>query len=73
MRLQRHQVPVFTNEKGRALKKYSHGGKVLDRLSSRTDHFVLNNDKLLQCSVPVLPLPVELVSFKANKNTYTFF
>ena len=45
--LGRHQVPVFTDEKGRALKKYSSGGKVLDRLSSRTDHFVLNDkDKL---------------------------
>ena len=29
-----HQVPVFIDEKGRALKKYSLGGKVLDRLSS---------------------------------------
>ena len=41
--LRRHQVPVFTDEKGRALKKYSHGAKVLDRLSSRTDYFVLND------------------------------
>ena len=47
MGFRRHQVPVFTDEKGRALKKYSHGGKVLDRLSSRTYHFVLNDkDKL---------------------------
>ena len=47
VRLRRHQVPVFTDEKLRALKKYSQGGKVLDRLSSRADHFVLNDkDKL---------------------------
>ena len=47
VQLRRHQVPVFTDEKLHALKKYSHGGKILDRLSSTADHFVLNDkDKL---------------------------
>ena len=42
--LPRHQIPVFVDERSRALNKYAHGNKVLDRLvsSSRTDYFVLN-------------------------------
>ena len=40
--LLRHQLPVFLNQRGRALSKYAHGSKVLDRLAARTDHFVLN-------------------------------
>ena len=31
--LSRHQVPVFVDERDRALRKYSHGSKVLDRHS----------------------------------------
>ena len=37
-----HRMPVFLDERGRALNKYGHGSKVLDRLAGRTDHFVLN-------------------------------
>ena len=40
--LPRHRMPVFLDERGRALNKYGHGSKVLDRLAGRTDHFVLN-------------------------------
>ena len=42
--LPRHEIQVFVDERGRALSKYAHGSKVLDRLvsSSRTDYFVLN-------------------------------
>ena len=40
--LPRHRMPVFLDERGRALNKYGQGSKVLDRLAGRTDHFVLN-------------------------------
>ena len=33
--LKKHQVPIFVDKRGRALGKYSHGSKVLDRLSTR--------------------------------------
>ena len=45
--LKPHQLPVFLDHKGRAIKKYSHGSKVLDRLSVKPDNFVLcEKDKL---------------------------
>ena len=31
--LPRHRIPVFLDERGRALNKYGHGSKVLDRLA----------------------------------------
>lgn len=40
--LLRHRLPVFLDQRGRALSKYAYGSKVLDRLAARTDHFVLN-------------------------------
>ena len=40
--LPRHRMPVFIDARGRALNKYAHGSKVLDRLAARTDFFVLN-------------------------------
>ena len=40
--LPRHRMPVFFDERGRALNKYAHGSKVLHRLAARTDFFVLN-------------------------------
>ena len=36
-----HRMPVFFNERDRALNKYGHRSKVLDQLAGRTDHFVL--------------------------------
>ena len=39
--LLRHQLPVFIVQRSRALNKYAHGSKVLDRLAARKDHFVL--------------------------------
>ena len=45
--LKSHQIPVFTDERGRATTSYSKGGKVLDRLSKvdRNDIFLSENDK----------------------------
>ena len=40
--LLRHQLPVFLDQRGRALSKVAHGSKVLDRLAAGTDHFILN-------------------------------
>jgi len=40
--LLRHQLPVFIVQRSRALNKYAHGSKVLDRLAAWKDHFVLN-------------------------------
>ena len=34
--LSAHKIPVFIDERGRALNKYKHGSKVLDRLSQST-------------------------------------
>ena len=31
--IKRHQIPVFVDQRGGALNKYTHGGNVLDRLS----------------------------------------
>ena len=35
--LPRYRMPVFLDERGRALNKYAHRRKVLDRLAVRTD------------------------------------
>ena len=40
--LPRHRMPVFLDERGRALNKYAHGKKLLYRLAAKTDFFVLN-------------------------------
>ena len=40
--LPRHRMPVFLDERGRALNKYAHGNKLLYRLAAKTDFFVLN-------------------------------
>ena len=46
--LRSHQVPVFLDGRGRALKKYVHGSKVLDRIcKSDTHNFALcDKDKI---------------------------
>ena len=46
--LRSHQVPVFLDERGRALKEYVHGSKVLDRIcKSDTHNFALcDKDKI---------------------------
>ena len=33
--LKKHQIPIFVDQRGRALAKYTHGSKVLDRISTR--------------------------------------
>ena len=36
-----HRVPVFLDERGRAVNRYARGSKVLNRLASTSHHFVL--------------------------------
>ena len=36
--LKAHQVPVFVDERGRAIGKYIHASKVLDRISKKDNH-----------------------------------
>ena len=40
--LSRHQIPVFVDSRGRAISKYTHGSKVLDRLCRKDSaNFIL--------------------------------
>ena len=43
--LKPHQIPVFVDERGRAISKYSQGGKVLDRLSKKDELNIFLSDK----------------------------
>ena len=45
--LKPHQIPIFLDERGRALAKYRDGGKVLDRLSKKDKRsiFLADQDK----------------------------